>query len=115
MKKLLLIAASALFAVGAFAQDNAGENQEPTWTLTVKRTDVEPNGDGDVHTMTATGTQVDGCDAYSVTVPLDVVGINKPAKYWLTVTYASADGATTFRPLTPSRHTSCRLRPSLLH
>lgn len=96
MKKLLLIAASALFTVGTFAQDNAGENQEPTWTLTVKRTDVEPNGDGDVYTMTATGTQVDGCDAYSVTVPLDVVGTNKPAKYWLTVTYTSADGATTY-------------------
>lgn len=34
MKKLLLVATSAVLAVGAFAQDNAGENQEPTWTLT---------------------------------------------------------------------------------
>ena len=96
MKKLLLVATSAVLAVGAFAQDNAGENQEPTWTLTVKRTDVEPNGDGDVHTLTATGTQVGGCDVYAATVALDVVGENKPAKYWLTVTYTSADGATTY-------------------
>lgn len=96
MKKLLLIATSALLAVGASAEYNVGENQEPTWTLTVKRTDVEPNGDGDVHTLTATGTQIGGSDVYAATVALDVVGENKPAKYWLTVTYTSADGATTY-------------------
>lgn len=85
MKKTLLLTLSALTALCGFAQESEAPTPDgPTYTLTLKRTDVEPTE----ATYTLTKSYERGNrfgDVYSVSVPIDVVGANKPAKYAFTL------------------------------
>lgn len=89
MKNGLLVAVAMSLSLGAFAQGTEETPTDPVtgskWTLTVKRTDVEPIE----YTvdMKETGATHGAFGVYATTVDLDVVGTNKPAKYWLTINY----------------------------
>lgn len=70
-----------LMSVATFAQ--AEENTELEWTVNVVRTDVEPAEFN--YKMAATEATMGSYSVYTATIPLDVVGTNKPAKYTITI------------------------------
>ncbi len=91
MKKLFLLAASALVTLGAFAQGAT----EPTWKVVVNTT--EPNEvKGEVtYDMVKAGVQKNGSDVYTYTFTLTDAKSYKPAKSFITVSYiAATEGVT---------------------
>ena len=96
MKKFFTLLMGLLLTTSAFAQDETVETEYPQWTLTVKRIDVEPNGDGDVYPMVLAGKQNNGYDVYALNVPITVKGNDiKPAKYFFTVKCDEGNGTVT--------------------
>lgn len=89
MKKLLLAATVAFLpsAVFARAEELPDANE---WTVKVVRSDVEPATFE--YKMTPGEVQIGGQAVYTATMPLTVVGTNKPAKYAITVSGFSTDG-----------------------
>lgn len=88
MKNYLLIAATALLAIGASAQEVV---EEPVWTVEVNCTEPADVAGITTYSMTATGIQKGGFDIYATTVTLPDANLFKPAKYWITVKYQLGD------------------------
>lgn len=85
MKKLFLLAASALVTLGAFAQESGSDNPAAgsQWKVILNCTEPADLMDIKVIDMTATGAQNGGNDIYSATFTIDEVTGNKAGKYWL--------------------------------
>lgn len=89
MKKLLLAATVAFLPSAAFARAEELPDANE-WTVKVVRSDVEPATFE--YKMTPGEVQIGGQAVYTATMPLSVVGTNKPAKYAITVSGYSTDG-----------------------
>lgn len=85
MKKLLLLTASALLTLGAFAQESGSDNPAAgsQWKVIVSCAEPADLTGIQVFDMTATGAQNGGNDIYSATFTIDEVAGNKAGKYWL--------------------------------
>lgn len=85
MKKLLLLTASALLTLGAFAQESGSDNPAAgsQWKVIVNCAEPADLMGIQVFDMTATGAQNGGNDIYSATFTIDEVAGNKAGKYWL--------------------------------
>lgn len=85
MKKLLLLTASALLTLGAFAQESGSDNPAAgsQWKVILNCTEPADLMGIRVLDMTATGAQNGGNDIYSATFTIDEVAGNKAGKYWL--------------------------------
>lgn len=87
MKKLLLLTASALLTLGAFAQESGSDNPAAgsRWKVILECTEPADLKGIRVFDMTATGAQNGGNDIYSATFTIDEVVGNKAGKYWLSI------------------------------
>lgn len=85
MKKLLLLTASALLTLGAFAQESGSDNPAAgsQWKVILNCTEPADLTGIRIFDMTATGAQNGGNDIYSATFTIDEVVGNKAGKYWL--------------------------------
>lgn len=91
MKKLLLLTASALLTLGAFAQESGSDNPaaESQWKVILNCTEPADLKGIRVFDMTATGAQNGGNDIYSATFTIDEVAGGKSGKYWLYIADSS--------------------------
>ncbi len=87
MKKLLLLAAAAVVALGVSAQDTEEPTADtPVYTLKVVQNEVEPKFEQE-YSMEATGVMKKDFEVYSITVPMDIMGNSvKPSKYVCSIT-----------------------------
>lgn len=91
MKKLLLLTASALLTLGAFAQESGSDNPAAgsRWKVILNCTEPANLKGIRVFDMTATGAQNGGNDIYSATFTIDEVAGGKSGKYWLYIADSS--------------------------